>query len=323
MADADHVFVGIDVSKSHLDVAWGGERDVKRFDNSETGRAGLVVAVRGASLVVLEATGGYEMAVVRALMANSVPVAVCNPRQVRDFARASGRLAKTDQVDARVIAHFAKAMRPAQIPPIEDGRTALADLVSRRRQLIDMMVAEKNRLEHASITIAILVHETIEALQTQLARVDAAITLAIDSEPEMAKRRDLLLSVPGIGAVCAAVLIAELPELGSIDDKKLAALVGVAPMAHDSGMMRGQRHIAGGRATVRCSLYMATLSAIRYCPPIKAFYSRLRANGKAPKVAIVAAMRKLITIVNTIVTRQTPWTDTKNIQFQNLEQHGC
>ena len=307
--------VGIDVSKAHLDVAVEGKRTVVRFDNDAAGRAALAAAVAGAELVVVEATGGYEMATVRALMAADSPVAVVNPRQIRDFARASGRLAKTDQVDARVILHFARAMRPAQIPHIDDGRIALAALVTRRRQLVDMAVAEKNRLEHAPQAVAVLIGETLAALKAQLARVDAAIALAIDAEPDMTARRDLLLTIPGIGEVGAAVLIAELPELGAIDDKKLAALVGVAPMAHDSGTWRGQRHIAGGRATVRCALYMATLSAIRCSPAIKAFYKRLRDAGKPPKVALVAAMRKLIIMINTILKRHTPWSEP--------QQHGC
>lgn len=307
--------VGIDVSKAHLDVAVEGKRTVARFDNDAAGCGALAAAVAGAELAVVEATGGYEMRIVRALMAEGIAVAVVNPRQIRDFARASGRLAKTDQVDARVICHFARAMRPARIPPIDDGRIALAALVTRRRQLIDMAVAEKNRLEHAPHAVAALIDETITGLKTQLARVDAAIALAIEAEPDMTERRDLLLGVPGIGEVNAAVLIAELPELGAIDDKKLAALVGVAPMAHDSGTLRGQRHISGGRATVRCALYMATLSAIRCSPAIKAFYTRLRAAGKPPKVAIVAAMRKHIIMINTIVRRKTPWNEP--------QQHGC
>lgn len=204
--------VGIDVSKAHLDVAVEGKRTVVRFDNDAAGRAALAAAVAGAELVVVEATGGYEMATVRALMAADIPIAVVNPRQIRDFARASGRLAKTDQVDARVILHFARAMRPAQIPHIDDGRIALAALVTRRRQLIDMAVAEKNRLEHAPQAVAVLIGETLAALKAQLARVDAAIALAIEAEPDMAARRDLLLTVPGIGEVGAAVLIAELPD---------------------------------------------------------------------------------------------------------------
>lgn len=313
--DASQDFmVGIDVSKAYLDVARDGVTSVARWNNDVTGCNELAAAVAGASLVVVEATGGYETPMVRTLTAAGIAVAVVNPRQVRDFARASGRLAKTDRVDARVILHFAKAMRPAQIPHIDDGRIALAALVTRRRQLIDMAIAEKNRLEHASADIAALIHELLASFKAQLIRIDTAIALAIEAEPEMAERRNLLLSVPGIGETTAAILIAELPELGSIDDKKLAALIGVAPIAYDSGMMRGQRHIGGGRTTVRCALYMATLSAIRCSTTIKIFYTRLRDAGKPPKVAIVAAMRKLATILNTILRRRTPWTS---------QQHGC
>ncbi|GAA5544083.1 IS110 family transposase [Brucella sp. NBRC 113783] len=313
--DASQDFmVGIDVSKAYLDVARYGVTSVARWNNDVTGCHELAAAVAGASLVVVEATGGYETPMVRTLAAVGIAVAVVNPRQVRDFARASGRLAKTDRVDARVILHFAKAMRPAQIPHIDDGRIDLAALVTRRRQLIDMAIAEKNRLEHASADIAALIHELLASFKAQLIRIDTAIALAIEAEPEMAERRNLLLSVPGIGETTAAILIAELPELGSIDDKKLAALIGVAPIAYDSGMMRGQRHIGGGRTTVRCALYMATLSAIRCSTTIKIFYTRLRDAGKPPKVAIVAAMRKLATILNTILRRRTPWTS---------QQHGC
>lgn len=313
--DASQDFmVGIDVSKAYLDVARDGVTSVARWNNDVTGCNELAAAVAGASLVVVEATGGYETPMVRTLAAAGIAVAVVNSRQVRDFARASGRLAKTDRVDARVILHFAKAMRPAQIPHIDDGRIALAALVTRRRQLIDMAIAEKNRLEHASADIAALIHELLASFKAQLIRIDTAIALAIEAEPEMAERRNLLLSVPGIGETTAAILIAELPELGSIDDKKLAALIGVAPIAYDSGMMRGQRHIGGGRTTVRCALYMATLSAIRCSTTIKIFYTRLRDAGKPPKVAIVAAMRKLATILNTILRRRTPWTS---------QQHGC
>ena len=306
--------VGIDVSKAWLDVAVDGEAVVSRFPNDAQGFTALCERRGEVQLVALEATGGYEMRIVRVLLANGIPVAVVNPRQVRDFARASGRLAKTDRLDARAILHFARAIRPAPIPCLDDRRTALAALVARRRQLIDMAVAEKNRLEHAPAPLVAMIEEIIAALKAQLARIDAAIALAIDAQPDLAERRDILLSVPGIGTVGAAVLIAELPELGTIEDRKLSALVGVAPVAHDSGSMRGQRHIAGGRATVRCALYMATLSAIRCSPTVKAFYSRMRANGKPPKVAIVAAMRKLITMINTIVKRKTPWREL---------QHGC
>ncbi|NNU63641.1 IS110 family transposase, partial [Ochrobactrum soli] len=197
--DASQDFmVGIDVSKAYLDVARDGVTSVARWNNDVTGCNELAAAVAGASLVVVEATGGYETPMVRTLAAVGIAVAVVNPRQVRDFARASGRLAKTDRVDARVILHFVKAMRPAQIPHIDDGRIALAALVTRRRQLIDMAIAEKNRLEHASADIAALIHELLASFKAQLIRIDTAIALAIEAEPEMAERRNLLLSVPGI-----------------------------------------------------------------------------------------------------------------------------
>jgi len=305
---------GIDVSKAWLDVALGDSDRVDRFTNDAAGCAALSERLLNAELVALEATGGYEMRIVRSLLAAGVPVAVVNPRQVRDFARASGRLAKTDRLDARVILQFARAFRPTPIPDLGDQHAALTALVARRRQLIDMAVAEKNRLEHAPQALVPLIKDVQDLLKSQLTAVDAAIATAIDQEPDLATRRDILLSVPGIGDVAAAVIIAELPELGQIDDKKLSALVGVAPIAHDSGTLRGQRHIGGGRATVRCALYMATLSAIRCNDPIKAFYTRLREAGKPPKVAIVAAMRKLITMVNTIVKRQVFWENQK---------HGC
>ena len=304
MAD---VFVGIDVSKAYLDVAVDGASKVTRHGNDNAGRSELATRLKAARLIVVEATGGYELDLVRALQAAGAAVAVVNPRRIRDFARASGRLAKTDRIDALAIAQFARAMRPAQTPRIEDGRMALAGLVARRRQVIDMAVAEENRLEHAAPALAGMIHEHIAQLKDQLAGIDVAIALAIDADAALQARRAILESVPGVGQVTAAVLIAELPELGAIDDKKIAALVGAAPVAHDSGTMRGQRHIAGGRGSVRCALYMAALSAVRFNPTIKAFHRRLRDNGKRPKVALVAAMRKLIILLNTLVRRNQIW----------------
>ena len=300
-------FVGIDVSKAHLDVAFDGGGEVVRHANSPSGCAALAAELSGATLAVLEATGGYELEIVRALQRAGAPVAVVNPRRVRDFARASGRLAKTDRIDARIIAHFARAMRPAQTPKIEDGRMALVELVTRRRQLIDMIIAEDNRLEHASATIASAIKEHIAHLKDQLASIDTAIALSVRADEASVRRKAILESVPGVGEITAAVLIAELPELGEIDDKKIAALVGVAPVAHDSGTLRGQRRIAGGRPSVRCALYMAALSAVRFNPAIKTFHRRLRDNGKRPKVALVAAMRKLVILLNTLVRRDQLW----------------
>lgn len=299
--------VGIDVAKTHLDVAIDGVSTVTRYCNDAAGRAAIVERLAEASLVVVEATGGYELALVRVLQAAGVAVAVVNPRRVRDFARAGGRLAKTDRIDALTIAQFARAMRPSQTPSIEDGHMALAELVTRRRQLIEMAVAEENRLEHVGAAIAAMIHEHVRQLKDQLAGIDVAIALAIDADEALKARGAILRSVPGVGAVTAAVLIAELPELGTIDDKKIAALVGVAPVAHDSGAMRGQRHIAGGRGSVRCALYMAALGAVRFDPTIRAFHRRLKESGKPPKVALVAAMRKLLILLNILVRRNQMW----------------
>jgi transposase len=308
--------VGIDVSKHHLDMARDDGVEIVRYPNDEEGFEGLLhkLAADSPSLVVAEATGGYELAVVRVLQEAAIPVAVVNPRQVRDLARARGILAKTDALDARAIALFGALMRPKPLPKPIAGREAFAALVARRRQIVDMMIAEKNRLEHADGAIKTWIEESLGAFKTQLAGVDAALALAIDKDGELAHRRDILVSVPGVGDLTAAVILAELPELGTIGSKQAAALVGVAPINRDSGAYRGERHIGGGRPSVRCALYMATLSAVRYEPALKAFYSRLRQAGKKPKVALVAAMRKLVALLNTLLQRNQSW---------KPQQHGC
>lgn len=311
------LIVGVDVSKAHLDLADTTSRPPWRIANGADAIAKLIEDLQAdpPALVVLEATGGYETALVIALQAAALPVALINPRQIRDFARATGQLAKTDALDARVIARFGVAVRPAPLPPIEAGQEAFAGLVARRRQLIDMLVAEKNRLEHADAAVRGWIDQHLAQLKTQLAQVDAAIALAIEASAELRARQVILTSVQGVGPLTAAVLLAELPELGAIGHKQLAALVGVAPLNHDSGTLRGQRHIAGGRASVRCALYMATLVAVRHNPTLRAFYRRLRDAGKRPKVALVAAMRKLISILNALVRDNRPW--------QSLTQDGC
>jgi transposase len=303
------LIVGVDVSKAHLDLADTTSRPPWRIANSADAIAKLIEDLQAdpPALVVLEATGGYETTLVIALQAASLPVALVNPRQIRDFARATGRLAKTDALDAQVIARFGLAVQPPPLPPIEAGQEAFAGLVARRRQIIDMLVAEKNRLEHADAAIRGWIDQHLAQLKTQLAQVDAAIALAIEASTELHARQVILTSVQGVGPLTAAVLLAELPELGAIGHKQLAALVGVAPLNHDSGTLRGQRHIAGGRASVRCALYMATLVAVRHNPTLKAFYRRLRDAGKRPKVALVAAMRKLLSILNALVRDNRPW----------------
>lgn len=316
-ARLEGVCVGIDVSKRWLDVAMGPDGPVIRIDNSAEAVDALVRdwGEAGGPRVVCEATGGYELTLVRTLVAAGVEVAVANPRQVRDFARATGRLAKTDALDARIIAAFGAgvALRPVEPPSLE--REALRALVTRRRQLIDMMTAEKNRLEQADSAIAGLIAEPLNRLKSQLAHIDVSLALSIERDQALAARRDILTSVPGVADLTAAVILAELPELGAIDNRPLSALVGVAPINRDSGTRRGHRQIGGGRASVRCALYMATLSAARYEPSLNAMYTRLKDKGKPAKVARVAAMRKLLILLNTLVKQNTRW--------KNPEQYGC
>lgn len=307
--------VGVDVSKKWLDVAVSNAAWSGRFPNSASGISELILTIKRlpANSVVVEATGGYEFAMVQALHEAALPVAVVNPRQIRDFARATGRLAKTDAIDAAVIARFGDVMNPRPLPPITPSRQALGGLVARRRQLIDILVAEKNRTELADPAIKVWIEETMSALKSQLAAIDTAIALTISQAEELSHRCDILTSVPGVGQLTAAVILAEMPELGVIPAKKAAALVGVAPINHDSGNHRGERHIGGGRATVRCALYMATLSAVRCEPSLKAFYKRLR-ETKKPKVALVACMRKLVGILTVMLQKDTFW---------QPQQHGC
>lgn len=310
------VFVGIDVSKRYLDMAL--PEGVERVNNAPEAIAVLAdkVSRAAAALVVVEATGGYETGLVLALQRASVPVAVVNPRQARDFARAQGRLAKTDALDARVLARFGEVMRPAPLPPIDASREALAGLVARRRQLVEALIAERNHLEHATAAVTTWIDRHIAMLRDQLVQVDAAIAATVEADRALAHRQSILTSLDGVGPATAAVLLAELPELGRIEHKQLSALIGVAPINHDSGQFRGQRHIAGGRASVRCALYMATLSAVRHNHDLHRFYQRLRDNGKPAKVALVAAMRKLATILNALVRDDRPWQPA-------LVQDGC
>jgi len=302
-------FVGIDVGKDHLDVHIRPDGTAFRAAADPAGVAGIVARVLDArpERVVLEATGGYEAAVVAALAAAGLPVVVVNPRQVRRFAEAAGHLAKTDTLDAAVLAHFAEAIRP-EVRPLPDADTrALAALVARRRQLTDMRTAELNRLALAPAAVARGIRDHIAWLDRQLGRLDEELAAAIRASPAWRVKDDLLRGVPGVGPVVSRTLLGELPELGTLSRKRVAALVGVAPVARDSGRRSGERAIAGGRAGVRSGLYMAILSAVRYNPPIRAFYRRLRAAGKAIKVAQVAAMRKLLTILNAMVRDNRGW----------------
>lgn len=308
MTDAP-LWIGIDVSKRCLDVCVRPSMQQFQETNTEKGIAALVKRVREIepALVVLEATAGMEAMVAAALAAEHVPVAVVNPRQVRSFARATGKLAKTDSIDASVLAHFAEAVRP-QVRPLPDAQAKeFSELVGRRRQLVEMIVAEKARLAGICGIALADIKAHIAWLEKRLKRLDGELQSAVTSSPIWQAKSELLKSVPGVGEVLSLTLIAGLPELGSLSGKQIANLVGVAPINRDSGSMRGRQSIWGGRAQVRCVLYMATLVAVRHNPLIKTFYERLRANGKPPKVALTACMRKLLVILNAIAKAKQPW----------------
>jgi len=294
-------FVGIDVSKTRLDVAVRPSDESFSVENSIDGIVELkrrIQALRP-TLVVLEASGGYEAAVAAELALDGA-VAVVNARQVRDFARAIGQLAKTDTIDAGVLARFAETVRPEPRPLRDEHAQVLVDLVHRRRQLLEMIVAETNRKARAAKSIAQRIEKHVAWLRRELERVDEDIDAAMKSCPAWRADDDLLQGIPGIGRATTGVLLALLPELGQLNRKQIAALVGLAPYNHDSGAHRGERFIAGGRAAVRTALYMATLTAVRWHAPLRDFYRRLLAAGKPKKLALTAAARKLLTILNAI-----------------------
>jgi transposase len=309
--NASDSFVGIDVSKDQLQVASHPSQGQSSFPFHETGLTQLVDHVRTLSprLIVLEATGGLEIPLVAALAAQGLPVITVNPRQVRDFARAIGRLAKTDAIDADLLARFAAATRPSLRPLPDAQARQLEALVTRRRQILQMITAEKNRLSTAPLNVRSGIEDHIQWLQQQLERLDQDLHKTLRQSPLWREKDDLLQSAPGVGPVLSAMLLSRLPELGQLNRKQIAALVGVAPFNRDSGLWRGRRCIWGGRGQVRSVLYMGTLVAMRYNPKIKAFYDRLRQAGKPPKVALTACMRKLLTILNAMVRHKTPWHD--------------
>jgi transposase len=306
------VFMGIDVSKARLDFF---VRPLALRDSVGNEKAGIKTLVERArelkpALIVLEATGGVERAVIRALASAELPVVVVNPRQVRDFAKATGQLAKTDTIDAEVLARFAEAVRPALRALPDEISLELRALIARRRQVSEMIVAESNRLGAASSkSVRKRINAHIRWLEAELERADKDLDQSIGQSPIWRENEDLLRSVPGIGPVISRTLLAELPELGKLNRKQIAALVGIAPLNRDSGTLRGRRTIWGGRATVRAVLYMAALVASRRNAVIRTFYRRLRNAGKAPKVALVACMRKLLTILNAMVKHRTHWSE--------------
>jgi len=303
------VFVGIDVAKTEMVTGLRPSGEVWTVSNDETGIHELLQRLRphGPVLVVIEATGGYERGVVAALAAAGMPLVVANPRQVRDFARATGQLAKTDRIDAQVLALFAERVRPEPRPLPDDATRTLTALLARRRQILEMLTAERNRLEHAVPAVRRDLIQHIRWLERRLRDVDHDLDRTVQSSPIWRAKENLLRSLPGVGPVTSRTLIGSLPELGFLNRKQIAALVGVAPLARDSGTLKGKRLVWGGRAPVRAALYMAALVASRRNPALRAFYARLVAAGKPKKLALTACMRKLLTILNAMVKTNSAW----------------
>ena len=310
--EQEAIYVGIDVAKAQVDVAVRPTDDRWESPNNDAGIRQLLSRLKALEpvMVLLEASGGLELPLVAALAAEAVPVVVVNPRQVRDFARATGKLAKTDALDAAVLAHFAEAVQPP-VRPLRDAETqALNSLVARRHQVMAMLVSEKNRLNSAT-TVAVRpsIEEHISWLERALDDLDEGLRQTLRRSPVWRERDDLLRTVPGVGEQLSLTLLAYLPELGTLDRRQIAALVGVAPFNRDSGMLRGKRAVWGGRARVRAALYMGALVASRYNPVIRDFYQRLLAAGKPKKLALTACMRKLLVILNSMLKHGSPWRD--------------
>lgn len=305
----ESVYAGIDVSKERLDLAFRPSGTIRTVAYDAAGIRDLVSELQSLELavVVLESTGGLELPLAGALAAASLPVVVVNPRQVRDFAKATGRLAKTDALDAQVLAHFAEAVRPAVRPLPDSGTQELHSLNARRTQVVEMLVAEKNRLGRAKGAVAPRIRAHIEWLEQELRDLDWGLRDMLRRSPVWREQEDLLRSVPGVGPQLSVALLADLPELGTLGRRQIAALAGVAPMNRDSGTMRGRRTVSGGRGRVRAVLYMGALVASRHNPVIRSFYQRLLAAGKPKKLALTACMRKLLTILNSMVRSGQRW----------------
>ena len=301
--------VGIDVGKAKLDVGFNGEKRVRVWKNDEADRIELSdwIVEQEPQLVVVEASGGYEAAIVSELVDRGLAVALVNPTRVRAFARAEGLLAKTDKIDARLIARFGATMKPAPQARRDQAQLELNQWVTRRRQLVLMVTAEKNRLQTAAPAMQEHIARHIDWMQAEIERLEQQINQAIANNPVWRETARQIETAPGVGAITASTLVADLPELGQLNRQKIAALVGVAPFNHDSGQRRGKRRIFGGRTSVRSVLYMATLSAIRHNSVIKSFYQRLLAKGKPKKVALTACMRKLLVILNAMVKTGQDW----------------
>src|SRR6201997_2713297 len=324
-------FVGIDVAKAALDVCIGSEGTAFSIANEQVGIRQLLRALTPADFVIVEATGGLETPVASALAAAGLAVAIVNPRQVRDFARATGRLAKTDRLDAEILARFGETGRPAPRPLATEEAQALEALVTRRRQLVEMLTAEKNRRSMAPKVLHRSIDEHIRWLEKRLSGLDEALGSMIRETPLWRERDELLRSVPGVGQVLSSTLLAQLPELGMLNRKQIAALAGLAPFNRDSGALRGSRCILGGAAQIRRVLYMALVAAVRSNPVIKNLYTQLRARGKYPKSALTACMRKLLVILNAMLHNKTHWqtpapassTSALSPFLGAVPEHGC
>jgi transposase len=309
MTEKRVTWVGIDVSKRYLDVYIRPQGQTLRVSNNQSGIIELGKKLQSIKpeLIVLEATGGMEIDVAQHLSTQKLAVSIINPRQARDFGKATGRLAKTDAIDAQVLAHFAEAIRPRITMMMDEKSTKLKDLVTRRRQLVEMISAEKARLSGKQGSIKQDIQDHLEWLEERLEQINQQQEKLIEEKSEWTEKVAQLKSVPGIGQVSATTLVASLPELGQLSGKQISCLVGLAPLNRDSGQFRGKRMIVGGRAAVRCALYMATLVGIRFNPVIKAFYERLLTQGKLKKVALTACMHKLLIILNAMVKTGNSW----------------
>ena len=307
--EPEAVYVGIDVSKTCVDVAVRPTGQMWTISNDESGIRELVSRLKALdpAIVVLESTGGLELPSVAALAAAALPVAIVNPRQIRDFARATGTLAKTDALDALALAHFADAVRPV-VRPLKDAETqVLSSLVARRHQVVSIVVAEKNRLRSAITAVRPRIEAHIAWLEQELSDIDEGLRQTLRSSPEWREKDDILRSVPGVGEQLSLALLSQLPELGTLNRREVAALVGVAPFNRDSSTLRGKRQIWGGRARLRAVLYMGAMVASRFNPVIRDFYQRLLAAGKPKKVALTACMRKLLVILNAMLKSRSHW----------------
>ena len=310
-------YVGIDVAQAHLDIGVRPSGEVWQVSYDTPGVANLLVqlAELAPTLVVLEATGGLETFLVGELAGAQLPVVVVNPRQVRDFAKAVGKLAKTDALDAQVLAHFGEATKPDLRPLPDDSTRALQALLARRRQVVEMVTAEKNRCRTATQRLQPQIQEHIRYMEKQLKELEQGLSELLSSSPVWWTKEKLLGSVPGVGPVLTVTLLAGLPELGRLDRREIASLVGVAPFNRDSGTLRGKRTVWGGRSSVRATLYMATLAATRYNSVMRAFYQRLLEAGKPKKVALTACMRKLLTILNAMLKHNRSWNSKLDLEI--------